>query len=419
MSAPTSTSTAPGDAQEAAEAPSLLDTLARAPAAAGLVVGALDEEDDRKALRLAHPQLRDAVGEATTTLEVDLRGAAAARPPTPRRWPRLEELTIRGPDEAAIDALGFGTWGALRALRLEDSNRGSNALSARALAAALRRMPALRVLALGKLGLSEAATSKLFSASMPQLRVLALIEMNVKSAAARALAASGWLLEELDLSRNPDLGAGGVAALVVAPTFAIRRLSLVLCCLDAASVLAVANAAWPLEELDLSSNDFQTAAAAPALAALSRHAGLRRLRMDACTFSPASFKALVERAWPALTSLCAKKSAVGMLLALGAAAFAGFPALEELVLPTRRLDEAGAALLLSRRWPRLKELDLRGVWIGDGAAAGVAALARGEWPALKELRVNAILGFLTLDAARRWAPALEALEASAATLPGE
>ena len=223
-------------------------------------------------------------------------------------------------------------------------------------------MPALRVLALGKLGLSDAATSKLFSASVPQLRILALIEMNVQSAAARALAATGWPLEELNLSRNP-LGAAGIAKLLAAPTFSIRRLSLAFCRLDAASVLAVANAPWPLEELNLSGNDFSTAAAGPALAALSRHAGLRRLRVNGCIFGPASFKALVEASWPALASFDAETAVVtpDYPLALGAAAFAGFPALEELAMPRVILDEAGAALLLSRRWPRLKKLDLRGV----------------------------------------------------------
>jgi len=66
-----------------AEALTLLDALARAPAAAALVVAAL-EQDDRKALRLAHPQLRDAVGEATTKLTIYFESLTdVARPPTP------------------------------------------------------------------------------------------------------------------------------------------------------------------------------------------------------------------------------------------------------------------------------------------------------------------------------------------------
>jgi hypothetical protein len=76
-----------GDAHEGAEAPALLDTLARVPAAAALVLAELDYED-RQSLRLAHPQLRDAVGEAMTTLEADF-WVVDARPPTASRWPRL------------------------------------------------------------------------------------------------------------------------------------------------------------------------------------------------------------------------------------------------------------------------------------------------------------------------------------------
>jgi hypothetical protein len=56
-------------AREAAEAPRLLDTCARAPAAAALVVAQLGVWN-RRALRLTHPQLRDAVEEATTKLRV-------------------------------------------------------------------------------------------------------------------------------------------------------------------------------------------------------------------------------------------------------------------------------------------------------------------------------------------------------------
>ena len=106
--------------------------------------------------------------------------------------------------------------------------------------------------------------------------------------------------------------------------------------------------------------------------------------------SAASFKVLVEASWPALTSLsaCAAKLAFDGPHALGAAAFAGFPALEELDLSEVALGEAGAALLASRRWPRLRKLELRRTQLGD---AGLAALARGEWPALEGLDLRANL----------------------------
>jgi hypothetical protein len=98
---------APANAGAAAEAPTLLEALARAPAPAALGVAALGELGDRRSLRLAHFQLRDAVGEQKTKLVAGFEAAAAAaRPRTPRRWPRLEELHIRGPDSAALMALG-------------------------------------------------------------------------------------------------------------------------------------------------------------------------------------------------------------------------------------------------------------------------------------------------------------------------
>jgi hypothetical protein len=98
MSAPTSKRTASGDAREA---PALLKALARAPAA--LVVAALDRLEGRKAL--VHTQLRDAVGEATTKLEARFDIAGAVRPPAPARWPRLEELTMRGSQGLDAEAL--------------------------------------------------------------------------------------------------------------------------------------------------------------------------------------------------------------------------------------------------------------------------------------------------------------------------
>ncbi len=72
--------------------------------------------------------------------------------------------------------------------------------------------------------------------------------------------------------------------------------------------------------------------------------------------------------------------------ALSAAAFAGFPGIEEPDLDGVELGEAGARLLASRRWERLEDLSLFNCRI---SGAGVAALARGEWPALDELDLRA------------------------------
>ena len=396
-----------------AEAPTLLDTLSSAPAAAALVVAALGQ-DDREALRLAHSELRDAVGEATTKLTVDLSAAAA---PTPARWPRLKELRVINFDLAALETLGVETWGCLHSLRLERPILHPfrfDTPSARALAAALPRMPALRALELRHLLLPDTSASELFRASSaedaPQLRALTIWDAGLLPTAARALAATGWRLEELIVYYG-RLGAAGLAALLTAPTFAIRCLVLADCSLDAAALLALANAPWPLEELGLFSNNLSAAAAAPALSALSRHGGLRRLGVAGCSLSAAGFKALVEAAWPALTSLNAKKAEARFNgpHALGAAAFAGFPALEELDLYGVPLGKAGASVLASRRWPRLWWLNLGRAQLGD---AGAAALARGAWPALEELdlRDNDLGAPLTLEDARRWAPALVELQ---------
>jgi hypothetical protein len=250
--------------------PTLLEALARAPAAAALVVAALGEAD-RRALRLAHSELRAAVAEATTGLEARFDAAAPARPPTPRRWPRLERLALHRPGSAALEALGHpsrfrapeqipdrsGAWAGLRLLCLDyppSERHALDAPAARALAAALRRMPALRALGLRNVRLPDEAARALFRASRaepaPRLRALAVEGAGLTPAAARALAASGWRLEELRLRLKAGEAAAGVAALVAAPTFALRCLRLWHCGLDAAALLSLAHTPWPLEELE-------------------------------------------------------------------------------------------------------------------------------------------------------------------------
>ena len=149
----------------------------------------------------------------------------AARPPTPRRWPRIVELAVSLPNVSGLEALGAEAWGGLHSLRVDCSPFGSQlgVPSARTLTAALRRMPALRALDLGSVRLPEEAAEELFRASSaaaaPQLRALTLHMADLSPAAARMLAASGWRLEELVLRFSSDLGAAGVVALVAAPTF--------------------------------------------------------------------------------------------------------------------------------------------------------------------------------------------------------
>ena len=454
----------------AAEAPTLLDALARAPAAAALVVGALKRAPDRRALRLAHPQLRDAVNDATTKLNT-VTGASdtvALCPPTARRWPRLEELRISRADAAVTERLGAETWGHLRSLHL-DYDRWSGATAARALAAALLRMPALRALALRYLPIAEDAAAALFSAAVaratPQLRSLALdSDAELTPAAARALAAAGWRLEELDIMLSHDLGDAGVAALAAAPAFALRRLDLRYCGLGidglaaivaapwplqeldlsgngglgagcaaalvaaprlalrrlalggcnmgAPELLALAAAPWPLEELDVGGGDYRAAAAGPALAALSQRAGLRALITGRCKLSAAGFAALVEGAWPSLTMLDTQEMEVdfgGSSAAFGAAAFAGFPRLETLQMAGTELGEAGAhalaRALARRRWPRLRTLGLSTITLNDFGRAELFRRGRNLDQNL-DLRWNRMHTMYTRSQWRWWAPAL-------------
>ena len=197
--------------------------------------------------------------------------------------------------------------------------------------------------------------------------------------------------------------------LVASPGMAIRRLVVSNCGLDAAALLALAGAHWPLEELDIGHNDFSAAAAGPALAALSRHAGLLRLDVSMCSLSPANFKAIIEGTWPALTSLTATEACTGDMgdraLDFSAASFAGFPKLEALNMASVKLGEEGARALASRRWSHLRMLNMNKTRLQE---RGWATIARGEWPALQQLSLTSfdVPGIFTLDDARRWAPAL-------------
>ena len=281
-------------------------------------------------------------------------------------------------------------------------------------AAALRKMPDLRELHLSYLRLSDAAAAAIFGASarrvhpaLTKLRSLHITHTDMTPPDAADLAASGWRLEELALLAHHRLGAAGVAALVAAPTFALRRLQLVECHLDVAALLALVDAPWPLEELDLSLNDFRAAAAGPALVALAQRVGMRRLAVNDCRLRAAGFKALVEAVCPALTHLAIRSATAADdgPDALGAAAFAGLPALEELDLSSSSLGPAAALRLAARPRARLRRMNLSRTRIGD---AGFAALAGGSWAALEWLDLcgNHLTGEPTLEEARRWAPCL-------------
>ena len=338
-----------------------------------------------------------------------------------RRWVRLKRLDLFHTwlDAGGFAALARGEWPALQELDLY-GNDFSGAAAGPALAA-LSRHARLRRLNVADCRLSAAGFKALVEATWPALTRLnagrfattgaaAKVEFDGPHALGVAAFAGFPALEELNL-KWVKIGEAGAALLASQRWPRLRKLELCKTQLGAAGLAALARGAWPaLEELDLRANDFDDAAAGPALAALSQHVGLRRLDVIHCSLSAAGFKALVEAHWPALTSLGAVGATVAFdgPHALGAAAFAGFPALEELDLSCVNLGEAGAALLASRRWPRLTELKLYEAELGD---AGVAALARGAWPALEllDLRGNYLGVPPALEEARRWAPLLGSL----------
>jgi hypothetical protein len=179
--------------QPPAPAPSLLEVIARAPGAAALIVEAL-RPADRKALRLEHSSLRDAVDEATKKLTVTLQieaataadaaDAADARPPTALRWPRLESLTLAGRLWMAsdLDALGPAPWEGMKELRIHEETE---------------------VEVSDNEGVAALAGTPSFA-----LRYLKMNYWTIGADGLQTLAAARWPLRELVLADCDDVGIG-------------------------------------------------------------------------------------------------------------------------------------------------------------------------------------------------------------------
>jgi hypothetical protein len=430
--------------------PTLLDVAAHAPGAAALIAGALGEED-RKALRLAHPALRDAVAVelvARSDMEGVLRRygrrlapgsiCPRARPPTARRWPALELL---GP------ARGFERLRALRDEpwpRLEELSLGSLRLAgrpqadvrmfaltaARFLALAAPRLPSVTFLSFEE-GISEEELASALSvewralealavlkfegpaadaaadapparelAAQPRLRSVTLLAASGSSgnsdaaAGVRWLVARGWPLDWLNVD-VPD--AASLAALVAAPALAALEFLELQIVMDSADLRALAATPWPLKNLRICSVAcawlFEDRLALAALAAPAR---LRRLEVLMHGLSTAAFRALAAAAWPEVLHFCVVVEEDEQ-----ESDWADSDNEDE----GDALDAASFALC-----PKLEELYLRAVPMGAASArvlasrrwarlevpsltdtqlddTALAALARGAWPALVHLNL--------------------------------
>ena len=453
-------------------AATLLDVAARAPAAAALVAGALST-DERKALRLAHPALHDAVAEVVVKLKLTKSGSRAPRSevpltrlPTPRRWHALRELELPGPELLieCLRALGAEPWPRLQALQVgdvaidigfvmsDDDRFGMPAT--RALAAAAPRLPALAKLVILGFALSAAELAELFSvewralecldlevepdnednedeaeaggaepaagrALQPRLRDLTMFSTPfLPPAMARWAATRGWPLEGLSFDFKDS---ESLAALVAAPTFALRRLQ---ACghVDETDILALAAAPWPLEDLRIQMFH-RYDGDRHALAALARHARLRSLYVGFDGESSAAVRALAGAAWPELTSFSVEVEHGSRTdldtdsdedgEPLDGAAFALCPKLEVLHLSGVEVRAAGAIALARRPLPRLRDLSLRNALLDNLAVAGLLLGPMLAWPALVRLNFQSNPGILAPPAladVQRWAPAVTSLE---------
>ena len=380
------------------------------------------------------------------------------------RWPRLRWLCLRGNHlcDLGARALARSSWiGGLRALDLS-GNRvnpagvaslgqracgltelrlGSNRCDRDAIEV-LGQLPELETLDLTH-ALREPGAMRGFGQGYPALRELTLgpglddEAMEVVGEHARLPALDqlrlrgGWLgpagigalerarfasrLRALDLSMNPQLGAGGARALARAAGLAgLRALNLDGCALGPAGAAGLSDAPWlrklevlrlrdnalrdegclallraptpALQTLSLSNNQLSTRAAV-ALAQTSQLGQLRELDISYNDIGDVGADHLARAPWmQRLEALHLSGARLGPRGA-GALARASAPALERLTLRCHRLGDEGLAALSQASWfAQLRALDLEGC--GLGPAAG-RTLAQAPLPALTELRLAA------------------------------
>ena len=169
-----------------------------------LVLGFVDDLEDKRALRLVCKRARASVDSRVVAVYVKL-------------IPAYDEVA-----EQQLSALVRAPW---RLQRLYLGGRWLGASDAASLAAA--RWPALQELSLHRNGLGPAGAASLAAAHLPALQVLSLSSNYLGPAEAASLAAAHWpALQKLSLDWN-SLGPAGAAALAAAHWPALQDMWLV------------------------------------------------------------------------------------------------------------------------------------------------------------------------------------------------
>ena len=219
--------------------------------AVDLVLGSVDDLEDKRALRLVCKRSRASVDSRVVAvnkcapsaqlsalvqapwqlqrLDLSARylGPACAASLEAAPWPALQVLKLDNNcvRDAGAASLAAAPWPALRELSLRGSiHERMGPLGAASLAAA--PWTALQVLHLDYNNLGDAGASSLATAPWTALRELSLARNSVGDAGAASLAAAPWpALKTLSLHYN-NVGDAGAASLAAAPWTALRTLRL-------------------------------------------------------------------------------------------------------------------------------------------------------------------------------------------------
>ena len=330
-----------------------------------MVVEHLSGAADKKALRSVCRGLRAVVDSKVSKLELsiedvtpnDLDRVAA-------QWPALRVLHLPELLPAAAPALGRATFASMEELQLSWTEKGLN--NEMALAAAVARMPKLRVLNFFGIRPDDAGVQALVQVECPSLEEINLLDSSLDPGSIDAIAGalSKWpKIRILVLDSNPQVGDAGAEALCRAAFPCMEELHLENCGLGSAGAQAISIAAaqWPvLRVLDCMDN----------------------------ALGPEGVAALLSAPLPALEELDLESNEIGEK---GAAAIAAashrMPQLRVLRCSRNDLGAAGARALAQAHFPQLESLDLRVIRFGEQGKAALAA-ARLNWPKFREVLVS-------------------------------